>query len=338
MFYLKKIENLSHLIGEQHVNNSYNTKIKTALLVSSVFLLALFLVEVIGGYISNSLALLSDSVHVFSDFLALISSFVAIIISQKQNNLKRTYGYSRIEAIVSFANSIILFLMCFYIVFSAVERMINKEVIKVDTMFFVSVFGLLANIFIAFYVYRSNISHSHDHDHSHDKESKTHSDNKKNNSKNLLMQGVFLHFAYDILGSISAILASGIIYYTNWFIVDPLLSVMLVFILLKSTVTITKNAVLILIESSPKNIDIIMVKNDIESLSKDILNVHHIHVWMLNENDFIATLHIILLDKAEINDTLVKIKNLLSSKYKINHTTIQTELESSSCIDNMISK
>ncbi len=342
---MQKIQNLSNLIGGQHINTNYSNKIKTALLVSSILLLLLFLVEVIGGYISHSLALLSDSIHVFSDFLAVISAFVAILISKKQNNLKRTYGYSRIEAIVSFANSIVLFLMCFYILYSAIERMINKEIIQVDTMLFVSIFGLLANIFIAVYVYRSNISNNHDHKHSHIKKHNHLNSidekeilNIKTNqqSKNLLMQGVFLHFLYDILGSISAIIASVIIYYTNWFIVDPILSILLVALLLKSTIIITKNAALILIESSPNNIDIIKMRDDIQDLSKDILDIHHIHVWMLNENNFIATMHVVLKENININFYLVQIKKLLLSKYNIHHATIQIESNVDDCVDNGI--
>ena len=317
-----------NIIGNQHLSTTYTKKHITVLLIAAILLLLLLVVEIVGSIMSSSLALLSDAIHVFSDFLGIISSFIAIIITKKVADMVRTYGYSRSEAIVGFANCIILFIMSFYIVYEGIMRFLDPHEINIKTLIYVATFGLIANILIALYVLKfggNNNIHTHSHN-DHD-----HTNHQHNHKYNILMYNVLLHFAYDISGSIVVIISGIVIYFTNFYIIDPMLSIFIAVILFRSTYKLTKRSINVLLEAVPANIDINKVKKDIEKSSNDIISVHHIHIWMLNEKDIISTFHVTVKKNIDMNDLYIKIKLLLKEKYNINHTTIQMEVETNVC-------
>lgn len=320
-----KNEELQKVLGNTHASTNYNKKHVKVLLFTAFLLLSLLSVEIVGSVISKSLALLSDAVHVFSDFLGVLSALIAIVIAKKNNTPKHTYGYSKIEAVVTFANCILLFFSIGFIIYESIKRTLHPEIVLVKPLITVGIFGLLANIAIAYYVFKNG---SVDHP-NHNNET----NNTNTNQRGMLMQNVFLHFVYDIAGSFIAIASGVIIYFTNWFFVDILLSVVIAVLLSKSTYTLIKQSIKVLLDGVPNNINIIAVKQAIENLDNCIINAHHLHIWMINETDIAATLHINASNGANNNNLLKQIKIMLHNTYNINHSVIQIENQLDICID-----
>lgn len=315
---------LKTVLGNTHASTNYSKKHVKVLLFTAFLLLALLGVEIAGSVISKSLALLSDAVHVFSDFLGVLSALIAIVIAKKHNTPTHTYGYSKIEAVVTFANCILLFFSIGFIIYESIKRTLHPEIVLVKPLIIVGTFGLFANIAIAYYVFKNGAVDNHHHHHN---------SNNDSNQRGMLMQNVFLHFVYDIAGSFIAISSGVIIYFTSWFFVDIMLSVIIAILLTKSTYTLIKQSIKVLLDGTPSNINIIEVKQTIEQLSNCIINAHHLHIWMINETDIAATLHINATNNANNNNLLKQIKLMLHNNYNINHSVIQIENQLDVCID-----
>lgn len=302
-----------HTTGPNHFKNYDGDKRKKIVIISIFLVLIFTIIEVIGGYLSNSVALLADASHMFTDFISLIFTLFGISVAKLSNNSKKTYGYSRIEVILSLVNSLFLIFISFFIVYESINRFINPTTINASIMLPVAIAGLLIN-FIVMYLF-SYQKGSHE-----------------NNNQNLLMQSTFLHFLSDTFGSIIAIAVAIIIIYTNWFIVDPILSIIFVSLINFSAIKIIISSFHILMESSPKNIKAQDIKEELEKVAS-VINIHHIHLWMLNEEENLITLHCLIENNGDITKITKELKEKLVSVFNINHSTIQIELDSSACLN-----
>ena len=266
-----------------------------------VIIFGFMIVEVIGGLYSGSLALLADAGHMVSDAIALGMSWVALRVGKREANVSHTYGYKRLEVLVAFVNGCTLFVIAGWIVFEAVRRFADPVHVLGGPMLAVAIAGLLSNI-VAFLVLNGG------------------------NKENLNMRSAWLHVLGDMLGFFIAIVAAGIILATGWSPVDPVLSVVVALIILKSAWEIIASSAHILLEGSPEGFDTKALGDDLLANVPSVDDVHHIHAWSLTSEDSMVTLHVRCKPGADQALVIPAIHERLKSKFKITHSTIQIDL------------
>lgn len=276
-------------------------KEEKAMLIAIFILLTFVLVEGVGAYISNSLALLSDAMHLLTDAFAMIIAVFGFWVGRKQPTDTYSYGYMRAEVIAAFLNALMWFFLFAYIIYEAIHRLLNPETVDIYTMIPIAILGLLVNLVLF------KVIHNH-----HD-------------GNNINMRGVILHILLDILGSLGAIIGGIVIYFTSWYEVDAIISVLLAALILKSGWELLKDCIRILMTGKPDHIDTQEITNDIIKYIDDVNNVHHIHIWELASGQIAATMHIQILEDGNCDITIYNTKKLLIEKFNIIHTTIQVE-------------
>ena len=239
-------------------------------------------------------------------------------ISKRKNDIKKTYGYSRFEVVASFINAFALVFICIFIIAESVRRVIEKPPVNAEVMIPIAIAGLICNLVVIYLCWQDA--------------NKSKAGNINKQERSLLMKGIFLHFVSDTIGSLIAIIAGIIIYYTNWYYADPILSLILVVLILRSCWYILKDTTHILMEGAPSNIDSFKLKKDIEQNIGGVHNVHHIHLWMLNEVENLITLHVELNSNYDSLEVVQAIKSHLIKVYNIKHSTIQIETIQSGCL------
>ena len=284
--------------GHQHDHQHHlQGKFRFAILLTTF----VFGVELVGGILSNSLALLSDAAHVFSDSLSLIMSWLAIYLSTRPATSSRTYGYHRTEVFAAFINGISLIAISGWIFYEAVQRFIEPEPVKSKEMLAVAIFGFIANMVIVW------LFHGEGH-------------------KNLNVRSAVLHVIGDALASVGVIVGGVVIYYTSWFVVDPILSCGIGLVVLVGAIRVTKEAVHILLEGSPKHADAQKVAACISAIDS-VKDVHDMHIWSLCSNYLALSTHVSIDDDARksSHELRQEINDKLQAQFGIFHTTIQIE-------------
>jgi cobalt-zinc-cadmium efflux system protein len=276
-------------------------------LIALVLTGAFMIVEVIGGIISGSLALLADAGHMLTDTMALALAAVAFHVSKRPADAKLTYGYQRFQILAAFVNGLSLILIVAWILYEAVDRFRNPTEILGNTMLLIAAIGLLVNL-ISFLVL-----HGGDRD-------------------NLNIRGAAIHVAGDLLGSVAAIVAAVVIIYTGWTPIDPLLSVAVAILILRSAWVLVRRSAHVLLEGAPDWLDLDTMQERIISKVPTVVGIHHVHVWGLTPQDLMLTMHV-RLQGAPTNPTecIRHIKEVLREEYGIGHTTV--EIETEDCAD-----
>ena len=272
------------------------------LLISSVLNFIITIVEIIGGLVSNSLALLSDALHNLGDTSAVFIAYMAHLISKKDYTDKKTFGYKRIEILAALFNAIVLIAITSYLFVEAFKRIQNPEPIRGKIMFVVAVIGLLANIFSVLLL-------------------------KRDSRHNINVRAAYLHLLGDTISSVAVIAGAVFIYFFGFFWIDPLITFIVGLYILKETWSVLKQAVEILMQGTPGDLDLARVKDSLESLP-EIDNIHHVHAWNLNDNEIHFECHVDLNDDIRISQTEKikdKIHEILLNKFNITHVTIQYE-------------
>ena len=326
-FYSSLYKNINHisLKKTKWYKNIYFLRFFTMFILTGGF----FLVELIIGIQINSLALQADAFHMASDVLALLIGYYTLHITNREKNDIQTYGWSRSEVIGALINCVFLLSTCFNITLEAIHRLTDIDEIKytlgneTDKLLIVAAVGLFINI-IGLFIFSHGHSHGHSHSHSH---SHTHSPT----NSNLNVQAVFMHVLGDALGSIGVIISGLIIKYCEGdirFISDPLCSFFIVFIIIFNTLPIFKNSYHILLQSTPNDINIQEIQQHLQNIP-DIISSHDLHVWQLNTDRILATMHIIIQSNKtsqQITDILDQVK-LYLHKINIHDSTIQIEFD-----------
>lgn len=275
---------------------------KKNILISILLNIVITLVEFIGGILSNSLSLISDALHNLSDTLAILLSYIALIIGEKPTSETKTFGYKRIEILAAFINSIVLIGISIYLFYEAYKRFINPEPIKENIMLIVASIGLLANLISVLLLH-------------------------KDSHHNLNIKSAYLHLIGDTLSSVAVIGGAVLICFFKIYWIDPLLTVLIGIFIIIQTYKILKESINILMQASPSELNITAIKNEIEQ-HEEITNVHHIHTWQLSDRNIYFECHIDLKENLKISEAdLIRkeVELLLKEKFKVNHTTIQTE-------------
>jgi cobalt-zinc-cadmium efflux system protein len=263
-------------------------------------------VEIAGGLLAGSLALLADAGHMVSDAAALGFSWAAIHYGSRPATARLSYGFKRLEILAAFVNGCALFVIAGWIAVEAIRRFASPVPVVGRTMLVIAVAGLVANI-AAFFVLNGG------------------------NRENLNMRSAWLHVLGDMLGSVAAIVAAGVILLTGWTPIDPILSIFVAVIILKSASGIVKSSAHILLEGTPAGVDVAEIKADLERNVAEVRDAHHIHAWSITGEQHLLTLHLHPTDGAVHRDVVAAVRRRLSERYSIEHVTVQIEEEA--CID-----
>lgn len=294
-----------HTHGHDH-QHGHNAN-KKALLLSFILIATFMVVEVIGGILTNSLALLSDAGHMLSDAAALGLSLFAFKFGERAATSTKTYGYKRFEILAAFINGITLLVISIYIFWEAYSRFLEPP--NVDgSMMIIAIIGLLINILVAWILMRGDTE------------------------DNLNMRSALLHVFGDLLGSVGAIIAGVLILLFNWNIADPIASVIVACLILFSGWRVTKDSFHVLMEGIPNQIDVTEVEQGLLSID-GVKNVHDLHVWTIT-SDFPALSCHLKVDQNHNRDDILKVASkLLLENFKLKHTTIQIEGEGTTLQD-----
>ncbi|WP_019240329.1 MULTISPECIES: cation diffusion facilitator family transporter [Bacillus] len=293
--------------GHSH-NHSHSANKKA--LFGALLLITLFMVvEIIGGIVTNSLALLSDAGHMLSDSAALGLSLFALILGTKKATREKTYGYRRFEIIAAALNGITLILISLYIFYEAFQRFNQPPEIQSLGMLTISIIGLLVNIAAAWILMKGN------------------------KEENLNIKSAFLHVLGDMLGSVGAIAAAILIYFFDWNIADPIASIIVAILIIISGIRVLKDAYHILMEGTPFSIDIEEVKEKIIQIP-NVVSVHDLHIWSITSDMIMLTCHMTINQDAVHDEVLKQTQNLLKISFHIEHSTVQIEREGAYCPNN----
>ena len=288
-----------HGPGHSHapkVSAGNQRRVGLAALLTGSFMLA----EVVGGVVSGSLALLADAGHMLTDFAALALAWFGFHLASRPADWRRTYGFDRFSVLVAFVNGLSLFVIAAVILWEAAERLQAPPPIAAPTMLSIAVLGLFVNI-LAFWMLLGA------------------------DRSNLNIRGALAHVAGDLLGSVGTIAAALIIMRTGWTAADPLLSVFVALIILRSAWAVTRDSAHILLEGAPSGMEADTVAADLAANVDGIESVHHIHVWSISEERPMATLHARI--RADASPALVKtaIRERLKDRFHVDHATVEIE-------------
>jgi cobalt-zinc-cadmium efflux system protein len=270
------------------------------LLIAAILTCGMMIAEAAGGLLAGSLALLADAGHMLTDAVALILAYVAQRVGDRPGNRWMTYGFDRLQILIAYTNGLTVVLIALWIVVEAVDRLLAPTPVLGAAMFVIAALGLAVNG-VVFLVLNGG------------------------DRQSLNLRGAILHVAGDLLGSVAAIAAAAIILTTGWTAADPLLSVLVALILLRSAWRLIRESGLILLEGAPPHINRNDVANDLVGNVAGISDVHHMHVWSLDGRRLMATLHVRLAPGADAETSISAIKARLSEEHGIGHATVEIE-------------
>ncbi len=275
--------------------------LKTKMVVSVILNFLITSVEIIGGILSGSLALLSDSFHNFSDAMSILSSYIAIRVGERNKNKRYTFGYKRAEIIVAFINSAALIGICLYLILESINRLRNPIEIKANLMLTVALIGFLANVLTALLL----------HEHT---------------AESVNVRSAYLHILSDSFSSAGVIFGAILIKFLGITFVDSLLTSAISLYILRESFGILKESGSILMEASP-NLNFDEIKREIESIN-GVKNAHHFHAWRVGEKEVFFECHVRVEDMplSEAEKIGGEIRKRLK-KFGISHANIQLECQ-----------
>jgi len=273
-----------------------------SLLFATALNVFITVVEIIGGLMANSLALLSDALHNLSDTIAILLAYIARKVSRRDSNEKKTFGYKRIEILAAFFNALVLIGISIFLVYEGIIRFYNPEPIKGLIMLVVASAGLVFNLIAVLIL-------------------------KKHSGSSLNIRSAYLHLMGDTLSSFAVIIGGVLIYFFDVYWVDPVITILISIYIIKETWDVFKQSANILMQAVPPGIELHEIITDLEKIS-GIGNIHHVHIWGLSEQEFHFECHADLekdLSVSETSDVREEMEQILEEKYHIGHLTVQFE-------------
>jgi len=291
--------NSHHHSHDHHDFNRENNK--KGLIIALLITVGILLLEFFGGLITNSLALLSDSGHMLSDASSLALSLIAIWFAAKPASPNKTYGFYRFEILAALFNGVTLFVIAGFIIWEAVQRFFNPPTVASGSMMLIASIGLFANLLSAWVLMRKgDVKH------------------------NVNVRSAYLHVIGDALGSVGAIAAGFIMWLFDWYIADPIISILVALLILKGAWGVLKHSIHILMEGTPVTIDQNEVKKALKNI-EGVKDVHDLHIWTITSGLDSLSCHILIEDHQDSQKVLQAAIHMIEEKFKILHTTIQIE-------------
>jgi cobalt-zinc-cadmium efflux system protein len=275
-----------------------------ALVFSLALTLTYAFVEVAAGFYSGSLALLGDAGHMLTDATALLLALLASIFMRRPPSKKHSYGFARLEVVAALVNALFMLVVIAAIVYEAIDRIWHHTDVDGGSVFIVATIGLLINIIVAYILSRANHGHGH---------------------ANLNTRAAFVHVIGDLLGSVAAILAGAIIYFTGWMPIDPILSMVICLIVLRSVFQLLRESLLVLMEGVPDHIDLPAVNKFLHNIT-DVNSVSDLHIWNLSSGYVALSAHLKITNLAAWPNILQEVSGGLATNFGIKHITIQPEI------------
>ncbi|MDQ8736451.1 cation diffusion facilitator family transporter [Paenibacillus sp. LHD-38] len=284
-----------------HHGHSHTPNNKAGLLIALVITAGIMVLEFVGGLVTNSLALLSDSGHMLSDTAALALSLAAMWFAVRPRSSSRTYGFHRFEILAALLNGITLFVIAAFIIVEAFKRFGEPPAVASGTMMIIAGIGLLANLASAWFLMR-----------------------KADVKDNLNVRSAYLHVIGDAIGSVGAIIAGILMSLFSWYIADPIISVIVALLILKSAWGIIKSTVHILMEGTPANVDADQVEAMLLQI-QGVKAVHDLHIWTITSGLDSLSCHLVVEDSVDCQIVLQEAIGQIAEEFQIEHTTIQIE-------------
>ena len=291
-----------HAEGHDHSHvPQVTTQNERKVLLAFVITFAFMLVEAVGGYLSGSLALLADAGHMLTDAGALALSYLAFRFGRRAADQRRSFGYLRLEVVAAFVNALTLFAIVLWIAYEAWHRLTLPPQILAGPMLAIAVTGLLVNLLVLWILNRGDTDHVN-------------------------IQGATLHVLGDLLGSVGAIVAALVIWLTGWTLIDPILSLLVAVLILRSAWFLGKRSLNILLEGAPAHVQPAQIDQHVrETFADEVRHVGHIHVWQITDRRVLATLHVGPSASARIEDLGLRIAASLRQRFQIEHSTVALE-------------
>lgn len=287
----------SHQHGHGHSHRHGNER---KMLLAAVLTGGFMIAEIIGGIVSGSLALLADAAHMLTDFIALALAWLAFRLSRWPADRERTYGFDRLQVLVAYSSGLSLFAIAAFICYEAIHRLNEPVPVAGGTMMVVAAAGLAINLIVF------AILHSGDRD-------------------NLNMRAATVHVLADMLGSIGAIAAAGIILTTGWIAADPLASILVALMVLYGAWNVVRDSAHILLEGTPRNVAPAEIEADLKANIPEIEDIHHVHAWSITQERPMVTLHARLCEQGNADATIHAIKTRLRERFGVAHATVEIE-------------
>lgn len=288
-----------HNHDHQHDHHSHSAFHGKNLLLVTLLNVVITIAEIVGGLLSNSLALLSDAVHNLGDTLALLFAYIAQKMGNKDADMKRTFGYKRVEILTALLNAVILISICIFLFKEAYDRFLNPEPIKGMLMLTVAIVGLLANGFSVLIL-------------------------QKDKDRNINIRAAYLHLLGDTMSSVAVIIGGIAIWLFDVVWIDPLITILVGIYIIYHSWGILKQATSILMQSAPSHVNVQMIVDEVKALP-EVKDIHHIHLWQLNEQQLHFEAHVNVnenIDMIKVMDLRHMIEHILE-KHHIEHTTLQ---------------
>ncbi|MGK5090354.1 cation diffusion facilitator family transporter [Bdellovibrionota bacterium FG-2] len=289
-----------HTHGHDHAHkhrhlHAHSAQAPKALIRAMIVTIIFMVVELVGGYFSNSLALISDGAHMLTDVGAILLSLFALWMARRPANWVMSFGYHRAEILGALASGLAIWLISGLLVYEAVQRMRAPPEVNGPIVFVVAVVGLIANLV------SMRMLNGAQHD-------------------SLNVRGAYLHLLSDALGSVGAVLAGGVLWWTGWRPIDPIITVLFAALMLLSSWSLVKESLSVLMESTPSSIDPQDVKHHLLEIA-GVQEVHDLHIWSVGSGKLALSVHMV----TEVEEALEAANELMEKEFGIAHTTIQIE-------------
>lgn len=283
--------------AHDHTAGANARQLTIALALTGTFLI----VEVIGGLVFNSLALLSDAAHMFTDAAALAIALLAIKIGQRPADEKRTFGYRRFEILAAAFNAVLLFVVAGYVLYEGIKRILDPEPVGSIGMLIVAAAGLVINL-ISMRILSSG------------------------KDRSLNVKGAYLEVWADMLGSLGVLVAAVVITVTDWRWVDPIVAIAIGLWVLPRTWILLRDTTHILLEGTPRGVALSDVRAAILA-TPGVASLHDLHVWVSGADQASCTVHVVLAEGTDADAVRQAVGDMLEERFDLHHTTVQTELE-----------
>ena len=291
----------AHDTGHAHEHtHAYRAHDKSLLLTCFVITVTTMMVEIVGGLLTHSLALVSDGIHMFTHAFALAISWGAIMLASRPANMEKTFGYYRVEVVAAFVNGLTILGSAVWIVVEGVARLITPEPVAIGTTLVIAIAGLVVNIITGAILMRGD-------------------------QGNLNIRSAFLHMLTDTLSSVAIIIGLIVIHYTGWQIIDPLLALIVAVLIVKWAWTLLRESLHVLMEGSP--IEVGELKSYVLNQFPEILDIHDVHVWQISQRFNCLTAHVRITPEAvaDYAALVARVNQSLREKFDVGHTNLQPE-------------
>ena len=258
--------------------------------------------EIIGGILTNSLALLSDAVHNLSDTIAIFLAYVAQRLGRKQSNEKKTFGYKRVEILAAFFNALVLIAISVFLIYEAIIRFSNPVPVKGLLMFVVALAGLLFNLLAVLIL-------------------------KKHATDSLNVRSAYLHLLGDTFSSVAVVIGGVLIYFFEIYWIDPVITIFISIYIIKETWDVFRHSADILMQATPRGVNLDEIIKTLENI-EEIANIHHVHLWGMSEKDLHFECHADLETDIAVSETAAikeRMEELLRDNFAVGHLTVQFE-------------